>query len=926
MDENLGGSFSIIETIADISNSNPENGVEDLIGIPSTNANKPLTTVRFFNHNDFYTVHGDDASLATETVPGCNMIKYMGEEPKLSYNVLNKHLFERFVRELLLIKQYRVEVYIRSAPGRNNDWKVEFKGSPGNLTQFEDILFDNSGTSVVNSSVMAVNLVKNKILAIATVNTTEFKFSLSEFADNEFYTELEAFVAQINPKECLVPNGESPDLIALRTRLCRNGIMVVKIKRTDFTPNGIDQDLNRLLYFPEGQQKNCNTLSETNKKDALGSLQAVIKYLNLTGDDSNFNQFRIATQDVHRYVRLDSAAISALHLFPPPGTRGRGGFKSVFEVLDCCVTGQGRRLLEQWFRQPLRDINVISDRLEIVDVIVKDAEMRSTLRSSCLPKAPDMLLLSKKLSNKKASLQDCYKIYQIVDNIPGLLSILRKADNKCINSILVNPIKDFVSDMEKYQCMIEETLNMDLVDRGEFLVKPSFDKDLEELFEKKNKVEEKIQTIFQSAARDLGVDPGKTMKLECTERLGYFYKLTLKDEKILRGNKKYQIMEAVKAGVRFTDNRLKELNSDYMDICSNYEQLQKNLVKEIMEVAVGYSDTLRSLNMCIAQVDVLSAFAHAASSAPTAFVKPTILPEGSGVLRLVRARHPCIEKQDNISFIPNSIDLKQGETILNIVTGPNMGGKSTYMRSVALCVFLAHIGSFVPCQEAEISLVDCILTRVGSSDCEQKGLSTFMLEMVETGGIVRSATQNSLVIIDELGRGTSTYDGCSIAWSVAEYLVKEVKSFSLFATHFHEITSIATKYPEVQNLHVSAVVTKDTLTPLYQVRKGPCDKSYGIHCARIARFPLDVLKQAEEYQRELEFASGMKYINDYEFSLKRKLIEDGDVVVSDTLKKIKKIDFNSLSDEELLNQLQELREESLATGNLFLKGLLENVV
>ncbi|KRT83688.1 hypothetical protein AMK59_3883 [Oryctes borbonicus] len=852
------------------------------------------------------------------------MIKYMGEEPKLSYNVLNKHLFERFVRELLLIKQYRVEVYVRSTPGKNNDWKVEYKGSPGNLSQFEDVLFDNTRTTVVNSSVMGVNLVRNKMLAVATVNTTDFKFSLSEFADNEFYTELEAYVAQINPKECLIPSGESPDLIALRTRLLRNGILVIKVKRTDFASNDMDQDLNRLLYFSEGQQRNCNTIPEANKKDALGSLQAVIKYLNLTSDESNFNQFRITAQDVHRYVRLDGAAISALHLFPSPGIKGRGGFKSVFEVLDCCITGQGRRLMEQWFRQPLRDINVISDRLEIVDVIVKDAEMRSTLRTSCLPKAPDILLLSKKLSNKKATLQDCYKIYQIVDNIPGLISVLKKADNKCINSILVNPIKDFVADMEKYQCMLEETLNMDLVDRGEFLVKPTFDKDLEKLFEKKNKVEEKIQKTFQSAARDLGVDSGKTMKLECTDRLGYFYKVSLKDEKILRGNRKYQIMEAVRAGVRFSDNRLKELNSDYMDICSNYEELQKNLVKEIMDVAVGYSDTLRNLNMSIAQVDVLTAFAHAATSAPSDFVKPKILPEGSGILKLVKARHPCIEKQDNISFIPNSIDLKQGETILNIVTGPNMGGKSTYMRSVALCVFLAHIGSFVPCQEAEISLVDCILTRVGSSDCEQKGLSTFMLEMVETGGIVRSATQNSLVIIDELGRGTSTYDGCSIAWSVAEYLVKEVKSFSLFATHFHEITSIATKYPEVQNLHVSAVVTKDTLTPLYQVRKGPCDKSYGIHCARIAKFPSDVLKQAEEYQKELEFSAGMKYINEYEFSLKRKLIEEGDATISTILKRIKKIDFNSISDEEILHELQKLREDSLANGNLFLKGLLEN--
>lgn len=407
----------------------------------------------------------------------------MGELPKLSYLVLNKHLFERFIRELLLIKQYRVEVYIRSAPGRNNDWKLEYKGSPGNLTQFEDILFDNSGTTVVNSCVMAVNPVKNKILAIATANTVEFKFSLCEFTDNEFYTELETFIAQTNPKECLIPNGETPDLIALNTILTRNGISVIKVKRTEFNPADISQDLNRLLYFAEGQQRNCYTMTETAKTDAMGTLQAIIKYLNLIADENNFNQFHIKTDDIHRYVRLDSAAISALHLFPPPGTaRGRSSFKSVFEVLDCCVTSQGRRLMEQWFRRPLRDQHVISDRLEIVEIIVKDAELRSTLRQSCLTRTPDMLLLSKKLSNKKAKLQDCYRIYQVVNSLPAMIKVLMNADNKCINLMLVNPLRDYYEDMEKYQSMLEEVLNMDLVNRGEFLVKPSFDKELEGKF------------------------------------------------------------------------------------------------------------------------------------------------------------------------------------------------------------------------------------------------------------------------------------------------------------------------------------------------------------------------------------------------------------------------------------------------------------
>lgn len=436
---------------------------------------KPTSTVRFFNHTDFYTVHAEDASLAVETVVGSNVVKYMGVEPKLSYVVLSLSNFTRFLRELLLVKQYRVEVFVKTSPGRNNDWKIEYKGSPGNLAAFEELIFNNDQT-VVNSCVIAVNPLKNKTLAVGCVNTTEFKFSLSEFTDNEFYTELEALLAQINPKECVIPTGDSPELVTLSTILRRNDILVCKAKRSDFNSEDVDQDLNRLLYFHDGQQRNAKSLTETNQKDALGSLQAVIRYLNLTSDEVQFNQYRLSALDVRRSVRLDGAALSALNLFPKQDEKK--SFKSVLEVFDCCVTAQGRRLLEQWFRQPLRDLNLISDRLEVVDCIVNDAEMRSTLRTACLTRTPDMLMLTKKLSNGKASLQDCYKIYQIVDSIPGMLTTLSNGANKYIRATLIDPLTDLNKDMEKYQSLIESTLDMDLVDRGEFLVKPNFDDEL----------------------------------------------------------------------------------------------------------------------------------------------------------------------------------------------------------------------------------------------------------------------------------------------------------------------------------------------------------------------------------------------------------------------------------------------------------------
>ncbi|EDW04989.1 GH11754, partial [Drosophila grimshawi] len=230
--------------------------------------------------------------------------------------------------------------------------------------------------------------------------------------------------------------------------------------------------------------------------------------------------------------------------------------------------------------------------------------------------------------------------------------------------------------------------------------------------------------------------------------------------------------------------------------------------KEVL-VAVGYAAPLTSLNNELAQLDCLVSFATAARCAPTPYVRPKMLPEGAGQLLLEDVRHPCLELQEHVSFIANSVAFEKDKCNMFIITGPNMGGKSTYIRSVGTAVLMAHVGAFVPCSVATISMVDSILGRVGASDNIIKGLSTFMVEMIETSGIIRTATDKSLVIIDELGRGTSTYEGCGIAWSIAEHLAKETKCFTLFATHFHEITKLAETLPTVKNCHMAAVADKD---------------------------------------------------------------------------------------------------------------------
>mmetsp|Transcript_48662 Transcript_48662/g.95398 ORF Transcript_48662/g.95398 Transcript_48662/m.95398 type:complete len:948 (-) Transcript_48662:170-3013(-) len=908
-------------------------------------ADEKPPTLRLFERKvtdgHYYTVHGEDNAnyVADEFFQTRDVIKYHGnDDNKIAGVTLRPQKVTTILKHILVRKASHIEkVELWTRNETDNSWQVTKKASPGNIQEFEDTLF--AGEDMTEScAVMAIKLsntsTNERLVGVAFADATLRTLDVCEFVDSDRFANLESVVVQRGAKECLVnfdkPAFSSADQQKVLKLLERCGVPATEGKSSDFKANDLEQDIGRLVGSLEQHH------GKLEKKNSMAALLCLVKYLELLRDESGFGRFKLRTFDLSQFMKLDKAAVEALNLFPQPTDSDKNA--CLYGLLNKGKTASGSRLLMQWLKQPLLELAAIDRRLNYVELFSQDQNLREQLRDDHLRRVPDLDRMAKKFQKNKANLQSVVDFYRFCVCLPGLVNAL--ADYSGVHQDLLkqeftNALEGMMSDLSQFEAMVEQTVDLDAVDNHEYLINPAFDPRLEELAAAKRDVQDQIDEAVEEVARDLGLDASK-VKLNHTPQLGDHFRISRKDEKVLRKKAKYSSLETRKDGVRFTCPSMKKLSAENTDIKQQYEHVQKEIVDKALEITLSYTPVMEQLNEVIAELDVLCAFAHVSQNAPTQYVRPTMLVAGSGKLEMTASRHPCMEMMESsLNFIPNDVMLERGESNVQVITGPNMGGKSTFIRQVGVVCLLAQIGCFVPCEAATLTVVDCILARVGAGDSQLKGVSTFMKEMLEAAAILRQATENSLVIIDELGRGTSTYDGFGLAWAICEHIAKSTSGFCMFATHFHELTALADTNKSVVNRHVTAHTTDNDITMLYTVNEGPCDRSFGIHVSELANFPPEVVEVAKRKAEELEnfgksagidlapTLTAMAGNADEEASAgspakrlktdgsKRisgmALTTDGKDAVNGFLRKFKSLPLDKMSQQELNSQLQDLR-------------------
>ncbi|MBN1945266.1 MAG: DNA mismatch repair protein MutS [Bradymonadales bacterium] len=641
------------------------------------------------------------------------------------------------------------------------------------------------------------------------------------------------------------------------------------------------------------------------EKGARAGLSCLLRYLLATQKRIPANLSTIQIQRPQDHVALDSATEANLEIFETLIGGARSG--SLLSVIDQTVTAAGGRRLRTVLAYPLIDVEQINRRLDAVEQLTASELRRSAIRDS-LRQVADISRLTGRVVNRTASARDLVALGRSLGQIPALLVLREPTDPPLLaeNFDQMDPCQDLV---ELLGSSLVDDPPLSTTEGGMF--QEGYHPDLDELIALSRDGKKWLLAYEQTQRQQTGID---SLKVKFNKVFGYFIEVTKANLERIPDH--YIRKQTLVGGERFFTVELKEYEDKILHAEERRSKLESRLFEELAAHVTACVDRLLRTSLALAELDVLAGFAELAVR--NRYVRPVV--DDSRITHIEDGRHPVVEKTTaGERFIPNTVHLDADNEQLLVVTGPNMAGKSTIIRQVALIALLAQIGSFVPAAQATLGVVDQIFSRVGASDNLAQGLSTFMVEMTQTSHILQHATERSLVILDEIGRGTSTFDGLSIAWAVAEYLVDHIGARTMFATHYHELTELARSRERVRNVSVAVKEWNDEIVFLRRLVQGPSNKSYGIQVGRLAGLPGSVVERAKQILGTLELTTHDPDSGPIHTTARRKSAPDAaqldlfaalpsGQLTSDLLAKLEAVDPDTLTPIEALQLIYSLKQ------------------
>ena len=834
----------------------------------------------FYRLGDFYEMFFDDAVKASSLLDLTLTGRDCGLEERAPMCGIPYHAADTYISKLVSLgEKVAICEQLNEPTGKT-------------LVQRDVIKIVTAGTVTNNELIdervnnfLASCFIKGDKVGLAWADITTGEFLVRSFSGNTSITELVDTLVRISPAE-IIANKESADIFE-QAPLVKHGVLPPfnAYTESEFNLNiartNIEKQLNTLTLEPYNIE---------NDEECIRSAGALISYLKQTQKHALSNINFIKKENVSDYMMLDVNAIRNLELVKTLRDGKRYG--SLLWLLDKTKTSMGARKLQSWILAPLNDKTKIDYRLDGVECFYNNTLIRQGL-TNILSSVRDVGRITGKISNGNLLPKDCVALRKSLEILPSIKFQLLGMTAEYINDISTS-LCDFTEAVNLLTNAIEEDSPATMKDGG--YIKVGYNAELDELRKFSKSSRSCIAEIENREREKTGI---KNLRVSYNRVFGYYIEITnsFKDRVPID----YQRKQTLANAERYITDELKDIEVKILTSEEKSLQLESSIYAEIKEYLSNKIPELKQTADALSELDVLLSLATVARE--NSFVRPQILSSG-GKLNVVDGRHPVVEKTSKQRFVPNDCLLDNDENRMMILTGPNMAGKSTYMRQIALITLMAHVGCFVPARAAEIPLTDKIFTRIGASDNLISDQSTFMVEMTEVANIVHNATENSLIILDEIGRGTSTFDGLSIAWAVVEYVTENIKAKTLFATHYHELTELEGVLKGVKNYKVTVKEMQGGIVFLRKIMRGGANRSFGIEVAELAGVGKNITDRAKIILKKLEKSSLNK-----NSSVRANEQEAVTCKLTATERIIKDIDINNLSPMQAFNVLLDLHEK-----------------